>query len=46
VSLHRQFTQTCAKLVDEKNMTVLLSKCSWFRAKNIDRRCTSYKFWK
>jgi len=32
----------CKKLVDEKNTTVLLCKC-FFRGKNIDQRCTSYK---
>ena len=26
----------CKTIVDEKN------KCSWFRAENIDQRCTSY----
>jgi len=37
----------CAKLVDEKNNRMfLLCKCSWFRGKYIDQRCTSYKFWK
>jgi len=30
----------------KKESTVLLYKCSWFRAKYIDQRCTSYKFTK
>ena len=30
----------------KKESTVLLSNCSWFRAKNIDQRCTSSKFWR
>ena len=34
--MHKKFTQMCKTIVDEKN------KCSWFRAENIDQRCTSY----
>ena len=39
---HKMFTTSWWK----KWLPVLLSKCSWFRAKNIDQSCTSYKFWK
>ena len=45
IKIAQKVRTKCAKLVDGKKWsTVLLSYCSWFRAKNIIQRCSSYNY--